>query len=166
MVVDDLRIRKATVEDGASIWDLRNAAIRAGCVGYYAADLLDAWTDGVPSSRFLESVPKRWLVAVHDHVVVATGILNSESGRVDGIFVLPKMMRRGIGRSMLAHIEALAVEQGLTKLTLDSTLNAAEFYRSCGYVGDAIGVYTSPRGFMLDCIPMEKYLLCDSVSSG
>ncbi|MGA2069083.1 MAG: hypothetical protein ABSG86_29280, partial [Thermoguttaceae bacterium] len=37
-------------------------------------------------------------------------------------------------------------------------LNAAEFYRSCGFVGEAIGLYQSPRGITLDCIPMTKVL--------
>ena len=62
----------------------------------------------------------------------------------------------------MAYIESLAIQHGLRKLTLDSTLNAAAFYRSCGFVGDSIGVYNSPRGIALDCIPMEKELSPDS----
>ncbi|MFT4929561.1 MAG: hypothetical protein ACI8WB_005695 [Phenylobacterium sp.] len=49
-------------------------------------------------------------------------------------------------------------EMGLTQVKLDATLNAAEFYRSCGFVGDKVSTYNSPRGFEMACIPMLKRL--------
>ena len=64
-----------------------------------------------------------------------------------------------MGKEMLAYLERLAVEAGLSLLTLESTLNAAEFYRKCGFIGDEISVYQSPRGFNLDCIIMSKKLV-------
>ena len=39
-----------------------------------------------------------------------------------------------------------------------SELNAADFYRRCGYVGDEQAIYHSPSGLQLACIPMRKHL--------
>jgi hypothetical protein len=35
-------------------------------------------------------------------------------------------------------------------------LNAASFYRACGYVGEQPAIYHSPSGLELACIPMTK----------
>ncbi|WP_267967277.1 GNAT family N-acetyltransferase [Pseudomonas sp. AA27] len=63
---------------------------------------------------------------------------------------------RGIARRMLEHLEGIARAEGLETVHLDATLNAAAFYRNCGYVGDALSTYQSPFGLELSCIPMRK----------
>jgi len=65
---------------------------------------------------------------------------------------------RGAAKKMIQFLEHLAKEQGLRLLTLESTLNAAPFYRACGFVGDEVSTYHSPKGIRLDCVPMEKLL--------
>lgn len=67
-------------------------------------------------------------------------------------------MRVGVARRMMTHLEQIAREAGLPEMKLNSTLNAAAFYRRCGFDGDAVSTYHSPRGFQLDCIPMTKNL--------
>jgi hypothetical protein len=57
---------------------------------------------------------------------------------------------------MVSFLEDMARAAGLSKLTLDSTLNAADFYRRCGFAGDVVEKYQSPRGITLDCIRMTK----------
>lgn len=79
MVVDDLRIRRATVDDGASIWDLRNAAIRADCVGYYAIDAFLAAAVGVSSFGLLFGQPKRSLPLVILAMIAMAGFLLTPS---------------------------------------------------------------------------------------
>jgi hypothetical protein len=63
-------------------------------------------------------------------------------------------MRTGIGRQVLQDLEKLALQAVLTELSLD----AAPFYRACGFVGNSVAKYESPRGIDLDCIPMTKKL--------
>lgn len=164
----DVAIRKARREDAQAVWDVRNAAILAGCARHYPIDLLKVWTDGEITEEFADDVAAGFCVAVIDGAVVATGMIDLDSGHVDAIFVRPDSMRSGIGRKVLLQLEQLALDAGLAELTLDSTLNAAPFYRSCGYVGEAIGRYDSPRGISLDCVPMRKALSrrTDEGSSG
>lgn len=151
-------IRKARRDDAQAVWDLRNAAILAECGSHYSPAELEIWTAGEMTEDFAQAVDDYWYVATSDGRVVGTGTIALASGKVDAIFVQPDRMRTGIGRQMLRHLEKLALQAGLTELSLDATLNAAPFYRACGFVGDRVAKYESPRGIDLDCIPMTKKL--------
>ena len=91
-------------------------------------------------------------------VPVATGMLDLDNNEVGALFVLPAFTGRGYGKTMLDHLEKLARELTIEEVVLDSTLNAASFYRACGYVGEEQAVYHSPSGLALACIPMVKRL--------
>ena len=157
-IPSEAKIRKAQAADASDAWDIRNAAILNGCAGHYPADLLKTWTDGEMTERSVQLVAENFHVATLDEIVVATGVIDLSTGQLDAIFVRPDKMGLGRGKRMTAYLEDLAIREGLTELRLDSTLNAAPFYRICGFEGDAIGQYQSPRGIMLDCIPMTKRL--------
>lgn len=152
------RIRKACADDAAAAWEIRNAAILSQCQGHYPPELLAIWTNGAFPDEFIQFVVEQFYVAVVDDAVVGTGMINRDTGHLDAIMVRPDMMRRGIGKQMVSFLEDIGRAAGLTKLTLDSTLNAAEFYRSCGFVGEAKGMFQSLRGIALDCVPMTKVL--------
>ena len=85
-------------------------------------------------------------------------MIDLKSGKVDAMFVHPSRIGTGVGRRILFYLEELAHEAGLAHVSLESTLNAASFYRACGYVGQTAAKYESPRGISLDCIPMKKSL--------
>lgn len=153
-----MRIRKACADDAAAAWEIRNAAILSQCSGHYSPEKLAIWTNGEITELFIQFVVEQLYVATINDVVVGTGMIDCKTGRLDAVFVRPDMMRHGIGKQMVSFLEDTAHAAGLTNLALDSTLNAAEFYRSCGFVGEAIGVYQSPRGITLDCVPMAKVL--------
>ena len=154
----DLTLRKATADDAAAAWHIRNAAICHACKGFYAEDLLALWTAGDMTEQFIQFVAQQFYVATVNGIVAGTGAIDLGDGRLDAIFVHPDMMGSGIGKRIIAFLVDLGRSAGLAELKLDSTLNAAPFYRRCGFVGDAIGVYRSPRGISLDCIPMTKRL--------
>ena len=151
-------IRKAVRADADAAWEIRRAAVMSECVNVYPLDQLEQWTGGTASRAFADAVEEHFLVAtVGDHVA-GTGMINLTSGKIDAIFVHPAYMKRGIGAAMMRHLETLARSQGLCELKLDSTLNAAPFYRALGFEGDEIAQYHSPRGLIMDCVPMTKRL--------
>ena len=151
-------IRKATEDDAHAIWTIRDAAIQAQCRGAYTSQVLDAWTGGELTEPFLAWVKSSFYVAVDGKSVAGSGAINLETGQIDAVFVTPALMGKGVGRMMMAFLENLEGEAGLKATHLDSTLNAAPFYRKCGYQGDEACLYQSPRGFGLDCVPMRKAL--------
>lgn len=153
-----ITIRKANQNDAQAIFDLRNRAILAKCSAHYTEEQLSLWTQGSVSERFIADVVDTFYVSEIDGQVIGSGKLNTQTGVVDAIFVEPNYSGRGAAKKMLQFLEHLAKEQGLRLLTLESTLNAAPFYRACGFVGDKVSAYHSPKGIRLDCVPMEKPL--------
>jgi GNAT superfamily N-acetyltransferase len=153
-----ISIRKADENDAQAVWDIRNAAINSRCTGYYPPELLEIWTAGEMTEQFVKAVVDKFYVATLDDHVVGTGMIDLETGEVGAMFVHPSRMGTGLGRRIVTYLEKLALEAGLAHLSLESTLNAAPFYRACGFVGETAGKYESPRGISLDCIPMKKAL--------
>jgi GNAT superfamily N-acetyltransferase len=151
-------IRKAVRADADAAWDIRRAAVMSECVNAYPLDQLEQWTGGTASRAFADAVEERFLVATVDGHVAGTGMIDLATGKIDAIFVHPAYMKRGIGAAMMRHLETLARSHELPELKLDSTLNAAPFYRSLGFEGDEITPYRSPRGLTMDCVPMTKRL--------
>lgn len=151
-------IRKATRDDAPAVFRIRNAAVLIQCAGHYSEEELKRWTDGELAEWFADAVEKHCHVAIRDGVIVATGMVDLESGSIDALFVEPAHMGTGLGKEMLLHLENLAADAGLAALKLDSSLNAAEFYRRHGFVGDRLSRYESPRGISLACVPMAKTL--------
>lgn len=153
-----MELRHAVAGDAEAVFALRRAAILAGCASCYPADSLQRWTGGTASPAFAEALAALGHVALQDGVLVASGMLDPTSGKIDAIFVDPAHMGQGLGRAMLAHLERLARAAGLERIHLDATLNAVAFYRTCGFAGNTRAWYRSPRGIALECVPMEKPL--------
>ena len=153
-----ITIRKATSRDAMEAFKIRNAAIKSQCEGYYAWADLEFWTSPDMADEFAKIAKDNLYVSEMDGNIIGTGMIDLDSGYLDAIFVHPDSMGLGAGRKMLSFLEGLATSAGLTRITLDSTLNASSFYRRRGYVGDEIAKYKSPLGVVLDCIPMTKNL--------
>ncbi len=151
-----IKIRKATRADAQAAWDIRKEAILKACIHHYPADLLSIWTSGTPNDEWADIVEQSFHVGDAGGLVAVTGVLNITTGQVDAMFVSPSQMGLGIGRQMMDFLESLARSHGLVSMNLSATLNAASFYRRCGWVGDSVEIYKSPRGIELACVPMTK----------
>lgn len=153
-----VHLRKATIDDAAGCFAVRREAILARCRGHYPPDVLATWTSGDLSEAFATRVAEQFHVAVLDGAVVGTGMIDLATGRIDAVFVHPACMGRGVGRALMAHLELLARQAGLDLIQLESTLNAAAFYRALGFEGEDLATYQSSLGVSLACVPMAKRL--------
>ncbi|WP_137220940.1 GNAT family N-acetyltransferase [Shewanella sp. MEBiC00475] len=151
-------IRKALESDVQAIYTLRNRAIIEKCSGFYNSQQLALWTQGDISAVLINDIVDSFYVSLLNGKVIGCGKVNLETGMIDAIFVDPDYFGQGAAKLMLAFLERLALENDLELLTLESTLNAAGFYHACGFVGDEVSTYHSPRGISLDCIAMQKFL--------
>ncbi|MFA0306419.1 GNAT family N-acetyltransferase [Vibrio splendidus] len=154
-----ITIRKAAESDAQDIFDIRSRAIVEKCSAYYSEEQLSIWTEGGMSDGFISDVVQTFHVSEVDGRVIGSGKINIETGMVDAIFVDPDFSGKGAAKQMLQFLEELAIQHNLPLMKLESTLNAAAFYRACGFIGDELSTYHSPRGISLDCIPMEKPLV-------
>lgn len=152
-------LRGVALADAAPLWAIRTAAIRELCAGHYPPADVEAWAATPMPPRFAEVLVLQRAVVVEDRErAVAFGFLDRDDGEVAAVYVDPRAARRGLGRMLLARLEADAVAFGLTSLRLASSLNAVSFYRAAGYVGNREDRFRHPGGFDLPCIRMEKRL--------
>ncbi|MGI1945672.1 GNAT family N-acetyltransferase [Shewanella glacialipiscicola] len=162
-----ITIRKATNDDAQACWDIRNAAINKGCSRFYDAGDLFIWTEGELTEQFSRIVAAHFYVAEQFSVntqlktVVGSIMLDEPYAQLEALFVAPDAMGIGIGKALLQFIETMAFNQGIAQLRLESTLNAVDFYRHCGFGGEGLeedSIYCSPRGIALECMVMYKNL--------
>ncbi|KAA8554572.1 MULTISPECIES: GNAT family N-acetyltransferase [Pseudomonas] len=153
-----LEIKRATPTDANAAFDIRRAAIRSQCIGAYTAEQMALWTRGKAEDGYSALMDKPFYLGWLNGEPVATGMLDLANNEVGALFVLPAFTGRGYGKAMLDHLEQVARELAIEEVVLDATLNAASFYRACGYVGDEQAIYHSPSGLQLACIPMKKHL--------
>ena len=151
-----LEIKRATPTDANAAFDIRREAIRSQCIGAYTAEQMALWTRGSADDGYSTLMEKPFYLGWVNDEPVATGMLDLDNNEVGALFVLPQFTGRGYGKAMLDHLEALARELELAEVVLDATLNAASFYRACGYVREQPAIYHSPSGLELACIPMTK----------
>ena len=153
-----LEIKRATPTDANAAFDIRRAAIRSQCIGAYTAEQMALWTRGKAEDGYSALMDKPFYLGWLNGEPVATGMLDLANNEVGALFVLPAFTGRGYGKAMLDHLEQVARELAIEEVVLDATLNAASFYRACGYVGDEQAIYHSPSGLQLACIPMKKQI--------
>lgn len=153
-----LEIKRATPADAQAAFTIRLLAIRSQCIGAYTAEQMALWTRGRAEDGYDTLMDKPFYLGWVNDEPVATGMLDLDNNEVGALFVLPAFTGRGYGKTMLDHLEKLARELAIEEVVLDSTLNAASFYRACEYVGEEQAVYHSPSGLALACIPMVKRL--------
>src|SRR5262245_44867869 len=71
--------------------------------------------------------------------------LNGDDGRtarISSVFVDPLFGRLGIGRRLLAEVEARAYQSGFAQLGISATINAVPFFEKLGYREASRGVKT------------------------
>jgi GNAT superfamily N-acetyltransferase len=151
-------IKRATPDDAGIAFEIRRLSIRHQCIGAYSEQQMLDWTKGSAQDGYDTLMQKHFYLGYVEGEPVATGMLDLEHREIGAIFIHPDFMQLGLGKRMLSFLEALARDLGVAEVCLDATLNAADFYRRCGYVGEGSAVYQSPSGLQLACVPMLKKL--------
>ncbi|MEN3278639.1 MAG: putative acetyltransferase [Massilia sp.] len=133
-----IALRQATPDDIPLLWALRTRAVAHSCAGHYAPDVLAAAVDGS---------------AILGYAVLA--LLTDE---VDAAFVDPAQHGRGIGRVLLAALEADARAAGIGRLFLSASLNAVPFYERAGFAAVREELHPHRSGIGIPSVFMEKVL--------
>lgn len=153
-----LQIRRYRPEDAREIRSLNFRALEE--VGAYSseiADYLNRDLDDIEST-YLKSGGE-FLVGTLDGIVVAMGALRrvtDSEAELKRMRVEPEFQRCGFGKAMLVRLEEHAVELGITKLKLDTTVRqtgARRLYEGAGYSVAGTGVIGP-----FDCLFYEKAL--------
>ena len=98
----------------------------------YSPEEIERSVQGFLPAAFAErSRGRQTLVAVRAGRIVGTAALGQE--RINTVFVCPDEQGRGVGRVLMAAVEALAREAGWTEAPLNASRTAVAFYRRLGY---------------------------------
>ena len=164
-----LEIRIAHAGDASAACNVLRRSITECCVLDHHDDpaILGAWlgnkTPHMVASWFAS--PSNFsLIAVEAGEVVGVALL-TRAGKVALCHLLPEARGVGIGKALLARIEAQAGEWGIKVLQLYSTAGAEGFYACHGYVragnaSSSYGVktifYWKQLGDLAACAPLRK----------
>jgi N-acetylglutamate synthase-like GNAT family acetyltransferase len=155
---DGITIRRAKQVDKGAIWQVHVRAIKEVCKTHYSERELKMWTEVLKPDRYEEQIGKGpFYVAVEDETIIGFGNLNKKSGEIEALYVDPEHLRQGVGIKILQALENEALDSGLKRLCLTSSLNAVGFYEMAGYRPQRQKRWLLPSE-MVVCVTMTKEL--------
>lgn len=134
------------------------AAAEAGGARAYDPETVESWAkrgERSPDDYPVDDPATHFVVAVTgDREVAGFGELVPDEREVRAVYVHPDHERRGVGTALLAHLEGYARALDCQALTLQSSLNAVEFYERAGW--QQTGTGESPGG--IEVVELRKPL--------
>ena len=154
-----IEVRAGKDPDLAAVARLHRASILSECGSHYTATQLSTWTKRLTLEAYRALVaPRKWYVATIDRRICGFGIVDTNAALINATYVAPERIGMGAGRVLVEAMQTLAVEHGLRRLSLVSTLNAVGFYEHLGFIQDAQMDGSSPGGEDLPGVTMSKSL--------
>lgn len=129
-----LTLRAARFEDVPSLLQLIRGAIDQGCRHHYDRTQRRAVYLGYASSLFVDALgPFQTLAAEAGGRLAGVAQLDVAAGALRALFVDAAVQRQGLGRALLAAVEARARAAGCRQLRGAMSLNAVSFYARAGF---------------------------------
>lgn len=134
-VRDRLVIRPALPDERAALEALQ---LRASLVHEAHREDLAAHPDAIALTEgAIEQRRVRVAAAADDEAAVGFAewsVTSREEWELEGLFVEPPVMRRGIGAALVADALALARDRGVRRVAVVAQPAAETFYERCGFV--------------------------------
>ena len=135
-------IRKAAPADAASACALLRRSIELGCADDHRdrPEILATWLGNKTPETvagWFASATNYAIVAEQDGKLLGLALL-TQAGKVPLCYVEPDALRIGVGRAMLAALEAQARTWNIRKLHLHSPHSAASFFECHGYTNSGL----------------------------
>jgi GNAT superfamily N-acetyltransferase len=129
-------LRAAVPGDEEAICSVHVRAIRETAAPWYQPKQIEAWAGSLKPETYGRAIAAaRLFVAEESGAVVGVGHFDVATGRIVAIYVSPEAQGRGVGRALVAEALRRAAAAGLSRVTLESSINAAEARRECGCQG-------------------------------
>ncbi|WP_122285647.1 GNAT family N-acetyltransferase [Pseudomonas syringae group genomosp. 3] len=123
----DCVIRNAVNTDATAISALVVTTLRESNAQDYSPDIIRQVQQSFSPSAILHFLTCRqvYVASIDDHIV-ATASLDQDTVR--SVFVDPAHQGRGMGRQLMATLEAVAARNGVERLRVPSSITAEGFY--------------------------------------
>lgn len=151
-----MRIVRSRPEDAATLTAIAFEAKRAWG---YPERWIQGWAPTLTiSPGYISSFPTFSAVVEMDISGFCALRTSGAEATIDHLWVLPASWRKGVGRALFRHAEAVARTAGATVLVMESDPNAEGFYLAMGAV--RVGRVPAPMEGVERFLPlMEKNLL-------
>jgi putative acetyltransferase len=157
-------VRPAVAADAETIIHVHFAAVHRTASTFYSPEVLDSWSRRPDEARYQQmreiiiGGDELVLVAEVASRVVAFGSIVPRLRELRAVYVHPDAGGRGIGSQVLAALERLALERGVSHLHMDASVNAEAFYQHAGYEVVERGIHRLRTGQDMACVKMFKTL--------
>lgn len=155
-------VRPAIDADAEHIARVRHSAIQQIAANSYSRDTINAWSGPLNDDkiqqfrRVIAGAKELMCVAEHRSRIVGFGSIIPASNELRAIYVDAEWVRNGVGRTILHHLEAAALDCKCPHLQLEASLNAKEFYLAHGYVELQTATHGVGDSYTMACIVMRK----------
>lgn len=161
----DFETRRATPLDADAIAAAHRDAIHTIGAQFYPQEVVNDWGVGLASDLYIKAMERGevFFIAVGKAGGKPT-VLGFASHRVDGtrhgtaVYVRGAAARRGVGSALFRLAEANAIGTGATRIHIDASLAAVEFYRANGFEEVGRGNHRLSSGREMACVFMRKAL--------
>lgn len=152
----NITIRTATERDARAISALIRRNADAVLAADYSSAQLAAWKRYNTPARFRDRMKSRTTFGTY-RAGRLCGTIALEGSELVGFYVSPSCRGRGIGKLLLARLEAFAISRGIRSLSLTSSPFATTFYSQHGWKADG-SVVLSLLGVDFEETRMTKQL--------
>ena len=153
----ELLLRRFRENDLDEVHELARTTIETSYTAVYPPAVIDFFQNFHRRETVLsDAAGGQTVVVFSGDALVATGTRAGEDIR--RVFVLPDYQRRGIGRLMMAELEAKAIADSVERIVLSASLPALEFYLRLGYEVVSEVDYEVVPGQHLEYYEMAKEL--------
>lgn len=156
-------IGRAQCTDIEEILALRHQSAHKLCAEHYSQGMLADWAPATPSEIYMTTLSDnitqgehRVIICRSSYGVIGYGSLCFNMGEIRALFVHPSHIRTGIGREMLASLEACARRASKNSCHLDATIGSVGFYEACGYVQHGPSKKHLVSGRTMPCVRMSR----------
>jgi len=153
-------IRPATLDDAEGIFTAHQRSIRELCAGDYSAEELDAWMPATRSPEKyrndIKAAKKSQLVAEIDGIIA--GFTYYSKGNISACYVHPDFVRRGVAKALFQAVENDSLQNGVTRITLSSSITALPFYQKMGMRQMDESTHRFENGVEVPVMKMQKNL--------
>jgi GNAT superfamily N-acetyltransferase len=136
-------------------------SIREVCIKDHGEEEVRGWGNRPLGNRWFDSIKTGYV-----WVVEAAGVIQGhgyirvyvENGRtqahIHGLYLTPEVLGQGHGSALMNLMLAQARKEGVSQVTLDSTLTAHDFYRRFGFVDSGPMKWNEIGGSQVRSFPM------------
>ncbi len=159
MNTSDLQLRPAFRGESLELISIQTDALLEMAASHYSKIELVQWTSSLSSLEYEDAISEGEIVVAHrNNLKVGFGQYKKEWQEIKELYVKPSVARTGVGLRLALHLEECARVDKVKILRTFSSLNAVEFYRSCGFQPLERKELEVAKSLFLPFMQMEKAL--------